>query len=81
MDDSVSGRCGLSIVRDKQHGTARRCELAKVLQNFGGVLRIEVSGRLISEQNFRLVQQCTSESRSLTFSAAEFAGSVCQAMA
>jgi hypothetical protein len=56
MNDSIGGRGGLDIVRHQQYRSTRLCELAKVLQDFGCVLGIEVSGWLVSEQNLRLVQ-------------------------
>lgn len=77
MDCAVSaGGEGLVVGDDYESGAHRVAELEKEILQLVAVVAVEASGRLVGEDDFRIVHQGASHGRALAFAAGELGGAV-----
>ena len=71
-DHPVGMLCDTCVVGDDHDGHPARSEATEQPEEVLGRGRVETAGRLVGEQDLRLVGQRTGDRHSLTFAAGEF---------
>ena len=80
VQNAIAETRRLRVVGDHQHGLAQfPIGALQHLQYRGGILGVEVSGRLVGQHNRRFVDQGSGQGDALLFAAAQFAGAVIEA--
>ena len=81
MDDAIGVLRVTRVVRHHADGGAAAMQFAQQFHHRFAVGRVEVSGRLVSEQDARLSANCAGHRHALLLTAGELAGQVLRAMA
>src|SRR4051812_16176847 len=71
VDDALRFLRDVVLVRDHDDRVAARRELAEEVEDFAAGLRVEISGRLVGEQQRRLVDQRACDRDTLALTAGE----------
>ena len=77
QNNHTFGVCGdVGFVRNHDNGLTLRCQVFEHAHDFFGRLRIEVTGRFVSEQNGRPVHECARNGNTLALTTGKFVGAV-----